>query len=571
MQFKLLSKILLLASLVLFSSYSFAGFWQTWNGQIAPRTAIDFNSDPNIVEVVIVAHKKRQRFLDGSTTEVYAYNGTTPGPTIEGKVGDTLIVHFINLLPEETTIHWHGLKLPASMDGSHIAQTPVKPGGYFRYEFPLLDAATFWYHPHVRSYEQVEKSLYGALVVHDPSEKELLNVEREHVLVLDDILLDDDNNIVEHETSDPLLNAYRQVNGREGNHLLVNGKINPTGKIQRGVPHRLRLVNTSNSRFMRVSIPNHTLWRVGGDQGLLEHPIEVPPIDMVAAMDHEEMDMDMSMERGMLMSNPDLSKGILLTPGERADVVFVPKGDKDLTLQWHDVPRGLHNPYYKEDGTIDFAHDHMDGMRPPQTLMTFKLFGNDPEISYQPPDYLRTIEPIDTSGAVHLPIMMGHSLPNANGDITFFMQMMMQNGTMTPLPFSKVTPETAPTVTIGEKGVWEVANMTGGMHNFHTHGFSFQLLETEYVDMDNPENNYVVPAAYLENKDTIMIPARPGAKGRSRTISRLAVSFDDEGLEGQMEAYGKDPTAYRSGGWMVHCHILEHIKQGMGTFLQTVY
>lgn len=566
MQFKLLSKALLVSLLILFSNNSFAFFWHTWNDQIKPRQALDFNSDPNVVEVVLVAHQKSQRYLDGTSTEVYAYNGTTPGPTIEAKVGDTLIVHFINLLPEETTVHWHGLKLPATMDGSHISQKPVKPGGYFRYEFPLLNASTFWYHPHVRSYEQVEKSLYGALVVHDPSEKKLLNVEQEHVLVLDDILLNENNNIVEHETDDPLLNANRQVNGREGNHLLVNGKVSPTGKLRRGVPHRLRLVNTSNSRFMRVSIPNHTLWRVGGDQGLLEHPIEVPPIEMIPIghMEHEGMDMDMQ-------SNPDLSQGVLLTPGERADVIFMPKGEEELPLQWHDVPRGLHKAYYKEDGSIDFAHDHMDGMRPPQTLMTFKLTGNDPLISYQPPEYLRTIEPVDISNAVHLPIAMGHSLPNANGDITFFIQMIMQDGMMKPLPFSKVTPDTAPTVTIGEKGIWEVTNMTGGMHNFHPHGFHFQLLETEYVDMDNPENNYVVPAAYLENKDTILISARPGSKGRSKSITRLAVSFDDEGLEGLMEAYGKHSTAYRSGGWMVHCHILEHIKQGMGTFLQTVY
>ena len=79
-----------------------------------------------------------------------------------------MIIHFVNMLPESTVLHWHGEATPATMDGSHISQAHVPRSGYHRYEFKLNVAGTFWYHPHVNTNEQVEKGLYGALVVRDP-------------------------------------------------------------------------------------------------------------------------------------------------------------------------------------------------------------------------------------------------------------------------------------------------------------------------------------------------------------------------------------------------------------------
>ena len=546
---------------------------------IAPASAVDLNPDPDVVEVVLVAHEDFVDFGTGKSTKVWTYNGGIPGSTIRGKLGDTLIVHFYNQLPEETTIHWHGMEVPANMDGSHIAQLPVPAGGYFRYEFKLLHASLFWYHPHIRTNVQVEKGLYGALLVEDPvANRELGLPETEHILVLDDILLDPDGRVAEPFPVDPLENAATQLNGREGNVLLVNGAADRLAKIRRGIPQRLRIVNTSNARFMRLSIPGHTLYRIGGDGGLLESPLVVDPVGLVPDVGHDghmngmaAASADMHGEEMAMISDPDLSRGILLTPGERADVVFTPHGKGPLSLEWHDVARGRHSTFYNDDGSIGIGHAHDDGKRPPQVLMTFKLIANDSPDDYLPPDPLRAIESIDITGAGLLTSMFGHGMPDANGDVTFFVQMKPDgSGGMLPLPFDKVTPEDAYTVTVGENGVWEVHNMTGGMHNFHTHGFSFQLVETQYVDMDNPENNYTEAAPYREIKDTIQLPARPGAGGRSRTIVRLAASFDDAGREGELVASGKVPTADTSGGWLFHCHLLEHSARGMMSFFQTV-
>lgn len=167
--------------------------------------------------------------------------------------------------------------------------------------------------------------------------------------------------------------------------------------------------------------------------------------------------------------------------------------------------------------------------------------------------------------------MFGHSAPDINGDVTLFVQMKPDgSGGMQALPSDLVTPEDAYTVTIGENGIWEVHYMTGGMHDVHTHGFSFQQIETQFVDQDDPNNNYTVATAYREVKDTILLPARPGSRGRSRSIDSLAASFDDAGREAEVAAFGKVPNQNASGGWLFHCHIPEHSALGMMSFFQTV-
>ncbi len=144
----------------------------------------------------------------------------------------------------------------------------------------------------------------------------------------------------------------------------------------------------------------------------------------------------------------------------------------------------------------------------------------------------------------------------------------MQMDASGPKPFPVLTPDDVATVAPGDVRLIEVTNMTMGAHNFHIHGFFFQHIETQFYDMDTPENNKIVPADFVENKDTILVPGRTGAPMRSRSVVRLAVSFDDNGREGQIDAWGKAPVGDRSGGWLMHCHLLEHSNSGMMTFVQ---
>ena len=159
-------------------------------GWTIPR-AVDRNPDPKVFETVITVSEQDVQLLPGKKTRMMTYNGSIPGPTIEAELGTRLIVHVINLMSAPTLVHWHGLEVPAQMDGTPLSQAPIPKSGYFRYEFTLNNAATYWYHSHEETNEQVERGLYGALIVRDPKHDAAVGVprDREQVVFLDDIKL----------------------------------------------------------------------------------------------------------------------------------------------------------------------------------------------------------------------------------------------------------------------------------------------------------------------------------------------------------------------------------------------
>jgi FtsP/CotA-like multicopper oxidase with cupredoxin domain len=184
-------------------------------------------------------------------TLTWCYNGTVPGPEIRVRQGDRLRIVVANGLDEETTVHWHGVRTPNSMDGvPHLTQEPIAPGGRYVYEFDVPDAGTYWYHPHHRSLEQVGRGLYGALIV---EERAPIAVDRDVVWVLDDWRLAADAQIV-----DDFANAHDMShNGRVGNTVTVNGQIQEAFAVRRGERVRLRLVNAANARIFGLEFTGH--------------------------------------------------------------------------------------------------------------------------------------------------------------------------------------------------------------------------------------------------------------------------------------------------------------------------
>ena len=187
-----------------------------------------------------------------------------PCPTIEANVGDVLEVRLTNLLPEATTLHWHGLRLPAPMDGADLVQRPVAPGETFTYRFLLSDAGTFWHHPHSNETVRMERGLYGALILRGADE---LTVDRERVLVRDDTMLDRDGSIV------PPGGWAEQRDGQEGQTCLLAGRAEPELTVSAGQVDRWRLVNTSSARYVRLSIGGAPFRILGTGGGLVETPV----------------------------------------------------------------------------------------------------------------------------------------------------------------------------------------------------------------------------------------------------------------------------------------------------------
>ena len=606
------------------------------NSGFDPPVAVDLDPDPDVVEVELVAQVATWEYVPGFPTQVYCYNGSIPGPTIEGKVGDTVRVHFRNELPEETTVHWHGIETPAHMDGSHVSQPTVPPGGTFEYEFELLRDGLCWYHPHVRPFDQVERGLYGTILIRDPELEGELGFDQieEHIVVFDDILLDANYQVVPAFAfkNDPLAHTLYQLNGREGNHLLLNGKLASTRNltVENGKLHRWRVLNAANTTFCRLDLNADSdvpLWMIGTDSGLIDQrrirtpviPL-IPPSPNITLADRirtqgffgppDELEMSAELERSMRKKKSGAGaidgqididlvelwrseahnvpqadrQGIFLVPGERMDVLFFPMAGNGDTLRvfQYDWLRGRHTAEYDSAGNIILPDDPLDGRLPPQFYMNLKVKGPTPGPPYPNlPLVLRSLESLDPNDAVGtLPVTMGHSNPDpVTGNVTIFIQANFvpdgQGGVMmVPLPANKVDSFEAYDVEIGETWQWEITNLSHGDHPFHTHGFFFQPYEIEVIDTEVPQNNLKVTVTnFTFVKDTFRIPARPNNKGTSKTIIRALVKFDDTGREGQAFASGQLPTfspsgEYTSGGWLFHCHVLEHSGIGMLSFFE---
>ena len=220
-----------------------------------------------LVEARLVAGPARAQLVPAGYpgTQVWAYDGQVPGPTLRPRQGDRLRVEVHNALSEGTTVHWHGVRVPNAMDGvPHVTQPPIAAnGGRFVYEFELRDAGTYWYHPHLGSSGQVGRGLYAPLIV---EEHEPPAVDRDVVWMLGDWRLDGQARIVEDFGN--FMDASHA--GRIGNTVTVNGAIREAFELRAGERIRLRLVNAANARIFSLDFRGHDPVVIALDG----HPVE---------------------------------------------------------------------------------------------------------------------------------------------------------------------------------------------------------------------------------------------------------------------------------------------------------
>ena len=153
----------------------------TLNGWTLPWRMKD-----GVKEFHLVAEPVRREMAPGFVANLWGYNGQSPGPTIEVVEGDRVRLFVTNKLPEVTTIHWHGQRLPCGMDGvTGLTQPPIPPGKTFVYEFVAQQAGTFMYHPHADEMVQMAMGMMGFWVTHPKGRHPLINeVDRDYVFLL---------------------------------------------------------------------------------------------------------------------------------------------------------------------------------------------------------------------------------------------------------------------------------------------------------------------------------------------------------------------------------------------------
>jgi len=270
----------------------------------------DTNPDPDIVEVSLRASRTDVEVAPGRTLNMMTYNESFPGPLLQAKVGDRVIVHFENGLDQPTTVHWHGLRIPDDMDGSPRIQAPVQPGEGFTYDFVVPEAGTFWYHPHVRTNEQLERGLYAPIVIHDPEDPV---VEQERVIVVDDVLLDGDDFA-------PFLGHHMEfVHGRTGNALLINGDLEyPVEATTSARSERWRIVNVSNARTFSLSLQEGAeMTVVATDGGRLQRAYTTDRLEVAVG---QRYDLLVENEEG----SPNTLTAHILTVNDQDQVVESP-------------------------------------------------------------------------------------------------------------------------------------------------------------------------------------------------------------------------------------------------------
>lgn len=361
-----------------------------------------------IVEYHLEASQFSWEVASGKSVTAWGFNKQLPGPELRANAGDTLLVKVTNSLDEATMIHWHGIRLAPGMDGTDAVQKPIMPGETFEYRFAVPDAGTFWYHSHANETVQMERGMYGSLIVDEPSG---VVVDKERVFMIDDMKIDEEGAFTKPGWFVP--RVVERHDGRQGDTLLINGKVNPTIEMAAGQRERWRFINASSARYFVLNLAGKEFSIIGTDGGLLESPKTVT--------------------------------SQLITPGERFDVVVGPmKEGEEFVME--------SLPYNR----VTFLHPKRE------TFASIKVGKSAPSVA-NIPNTLRVIDPLASRNAeINRTIVLSVG-PSLKDGMDF-----QVNGS--------VHVNDKP-VRVGELQVWEVVNASLMDHPFHLHGFFFQVLE----------------------------------------------------------------------------------------------
>jgi len=498
----------------------------------ASSSSTPFSPD---VELKFTASRGETAILPGAATATWGYRGEVVkgeasalvnltdsylGPILQLRKGQKVRIHLQNELPEETTIHWHGLIVPPLMDGQ--PSEAVGSGQSYIYEFEVKNrAGTYWFHPHPHgtTAQQVNHGLAGLLIVHDDEETalELPSGEFDLPLVLQDRTFDTLNQFVytgatTSDTGGGMGNMGNMnmtaMMGFLGETILVNGHPNFTLPVATRA-YRLRLLNGSNSRIYKLAWSNGAVLNViATDGGLLEKLVQRPYIT--------------------------------LAPGERvelwADFSQAQKGDeiKLRSLEYSGVEAGmmggmmgsmigtessLPNGAAFDVLTVRVEREEPESHTLPMQLS--KMAGNRPE------------DAVNLASPRPFILAMSHMQWLINGK-QFEMDAIDKNEK----------------VAFNSLEVWEFSNIQGGSaamggmndfmaHPMHIHGIHFQVIERQ-IDPNYTTGWESVKDGFVDEgwKDTVLI--MPGER------VKILARFNDY-----------------AGRYLMHCHNLEHESMGM--------
>ena len=417
--------------------------------------------DGDIRSFELVAQAGEYEILPGKMTKTWGFNGPFLGPTLYMRRGETINMTVHNELPEPTVAHWHGLHLPVTADGGPALM--FDPGESWSPTWKVAQAAaTCWYHPHPhgKSAIQAYRGLVGGIVIDDDNAANIPGLPSEYGV--------DDIPVIIRDANFTADGQFDADNGWLGDTLIVNGITNPrfeatTKRL------RLRILNGSTMRFLHLTlgVPFHV---IATDQGLLESPIA--------------------------------AESILLTSGERVEIVVDLQPGQDLMM--------------RSDGVPNFA-----GLPDRDTADTFGVTDTFDVLEIGAP-------PVEANDYPPLPETLAeHERPSSPVvEREFRLKDMEINGKK--MDMSRVDE------VVDHRGpeIWRVTNENAAkLHNFHIHNARFLVQDVQGGTIDFTAGWH----------DTIDIPPLS-------TVTLLVEM-----------GYYPDPTL----AYMYHCHMLNHEDHGM--------
>lgn len=461
-----------------------------------------------------------RREIQGRELTMLAFNNQHPGPLIKVEKDATIFVNFTNETSLPTAVHWHGVRLENRYDGvPGLTQEAVEPGQTFRYQIYFKDAGIYWYHPHHREDVQQELGLAGNILVTPISTDYYSPVNREEVVMLDDLVLTQDGTV-----PFGLESSNYMLMGRFGNLFITNGEPEYRLETNAGEVVRFHFTNASNTRTFNISFRPRTepdanvvpIKVVGSDVGKLEHEVIVESIVLAPA---ERYVVEVFFDKAGSYELTNHVQGINHRMGvfleEISILGTITVSESQTAVDHHQAFETLRTNL-DVIADIDRYRSHFDRPVDHELVLTLEVDSLPPAIEQSMLYDWVYFNPVEWTGT--MPVM---NWSTTGAEVEWILRDAVTGDENTEVNWS---------FQVGDVVKIRIHNDRGAFHSMqhplHIHGQRFLILEQNGVANNN-----------LVWKDTVLLPAG------SSTDILLELS--------------------NPGRWMVHCHIAEHLESGM--------
>jgi CopA family copper-resistance protein len=501
--------------------------------------------------------------VDGKSSQALTINGRLPGPTLHFKQGEDVTIKVTNRLHEDASMHWHGILLPALMDGvpGLNGYNAIKPGGTFTYHFPIRQAGTYWYHSHSGTQEQ--DGLYGSIVI-DPVTPDYAQAQRDYVIMLSDFSQERGSSILgnlktrpgyynrgKRTVGDFVRDARRDGVGATvsdrldwgqmrmdptdladvtGYTFLVNGMSaaqNWTGLFKPGERVRLRFVNASSMSYYDVRIPGLKMIVVQADGSGVE-PVPVDEFRIAVAETYDVI----------VTPKDDKAYTIFAEPIDRsgfAKATLAPREGMTGEMPKR-RPRAVLNMSDMSGSMAGMDHGSMAGMDhgDMKDMPGMEGMSHDPAPATEPAND-------------------GHPVGWANASTPAGSRALSYADLKSYEPQADVRPaEREIVVRLGgnmERYIWTINGVKGDQAH------PIELRQGERVKLTFVNESMMAHPMHLHGMFVQLVNGQPADRLPNKHIVNVAPGT----------SYSVMLTASEPGEWAFHCHLLYHMASGMMT------